>query len=41
MIGYIILLWILIKMSAPVWLYILAGAGILLKAIKLGMDLKD
>lgn len=33
MIIYILLLWVLIKLSAPVWCYILYGVGVCAKAV--------
>lgn len=39
MFVYIILLWILINMSAPVWTYILLGIVALVTVLKWGIDL--
>ena len=37
MIPYILLIWILIKLSAPMWCYILAAAGVIIKLVDLGV----
>lgn len=39
MITYIILLWILIKLSAPAWPYILLGVAAALSIFKWGIEL--
>ena len=41
MFVYIILLWILINMSAPVWTYVLLGIAAFVRILKLGIDLAD
>lgn len=39
MFTYIILLWILINMSAPAWIYVLLGTKALITILKWGIDL--
>nr|DAV90881.1 MAG TPA: hypothetical protein [Caudoviricetes sp.] len=39
MIELIILLWIAIKLNAPVWIYILMGIIALIKAVAFGINL--
>ena len=39
MIELIILLWIVIKLNAPVWIYILMGIIALIKAVTFGINL--
>ena len=39
MFVYIILLWILINMSAPVWTYILLGIAAFIKVLECGIKL--
>lgn len=39
MLIYIVLFWILIKLSAPLWCFVLVGISGLLGAIKWGMDI--
>ena len=39
MFVYIILLWILINMSAPVWTYVLLGIAAFITILKFGIDL--
>ena len=41
MFVYIILLWILINMSAPVWTYVLLGIAAFSKILNCGIDLAD
>lgn len=41
MFVYIILLWILINMSAPVWTYVLLGIVAIIKILKFGIDLAE
>ena len=38
---YIILLWILINMSAPVWTYVLLGIAAFITILKWGIELAD
>ena len=39
MITYIILLWVLIKLSAPTWCYVLLGIAAMITILKWGMNL--
>lgn len=39
MIELIILLWVAIKLNAPVWIYILMGLIALIKAVVFGINL--
>ena len=39
MIDLIILLWIAIKLNAPVWIYVLMGVIALIKAVAFGINL--
>ena len=39
MIDLIILLWIAIKLNAPVWIYILMGIIALIKAVEFGINI--
>lgn len=39
MFVYIILLWILINMSAPVWTYILLGITVFIRVLEWGIKL--
>ena len=39
MIELIILLWIAIKLNAPVWIYILLGTVALIEAVTFGINL--
>ena len=41
MFVYIILLWILINMSAPVWTYVLLGIAAFITILKWGIELAD
>lgn len=41
MFVYIILLWILINMSAPVWTYVLLGITAFITILKWGIELAD
>lgn len=39
MIQYILLLWILFKLSTPMWCYVLAAVGIIIKLVDLGVTI--
>ena len=41
MFVYIILLWILINMSAPVWTYVLLGIASFITILKWGIDIAE
>ena len=41
MFTYIILLWILINMSAPVWTYVLLGIAAFITILKWGIELAN
>ena len=37
----IVILWILIKLSAPAWLYVLLGIAFILKCVSIGMKIDE
>lgn len=37
--GYILFLWVLIKLSVPAWCYVILGISAVAKCVKVGMDL--
>lgn len=39
MITYILILWILITLNAPMWTYVLLGLGFLIKTIDFGVKI--
>ena len=41
MFTYIILLWILINMSAPVWTYVFLGIAAFITILKWGIDIAN
>ena len=41
MITYILMLWVLIKLSAPAWCYILLAVGAICKAFVAGKELNE
>lgn len=36
MVAYIILLWLCIRLSAPVWVYVLYGIAVFIKTVEFG-----
>lgn len=39
MVAYIILLWLCIRLSAPVWVCVLCGIGVFIKTVKFGFGI--